>query len=155
MDGGCACGSVRYRMTDAPLIVHCCHCTWCQRETGSAFAVNALIERRALEVTGETAPVTLPSYSGKGQVVHRCPFCGTAVWSHYAGSGEAVAFVRAGTLDMPEGAPPDVHIYTTGKLDWVTLPPGAPAYPGYYDRAEVWPDAARDRLRLARASAAP
>ena len=44
LEGGCACGAVRYRLTSAPMFVHCCHCRDCQRQTGSAFVLNALIE---------------------------------------------------------------------------------------------------------------
>ena len=150
MDGGCACGAVRYRIEDDPLFVHCCHCSYCQRETGSAFVINVLIERSRLAVTGETAAATLPSASGRGQVVHRCPYCSVAVFSHYAGSGPAIAFVRGGTLDMPDAAPPDVHIFTTSALHWVQIPSGATVFSEFYSPSKVWSDAARTRFRAAR-----
>jgi hypothetical protein len=140
LDGGCTCGGVRYRLEDRPLFVHCCHCTWCQRETGSAFAVNALIEAsRVTLLAGDVVRATLPSASGRGQVFARCPGCGLTVWSHYAGMGDRVAFVRVGTLDDPSAAPPDIHIYTATRLPWVILPDGVPAVPDYYRRADHWP----------------
>jgi hypothetical protein len=138
-EGGCTCRAVRYRMSDRPLIVHCCHCRWCQRETGSAFALNALIESARLQlVSGRPEFVVTPSNSGKGQTIARCPGCRIAVWSHYAGLGDLASFVRVGTLDEPDRCPPDVHIYTQSKQPWVVLPPGARAFSEYYQRGEVW-----------------
>jgi hypothetical protein len=131
---------VRFRLLDAPLFVHCCHCRWCQRESGSAFALNAMIESSRLELlAGRPEMVPTPSASGKGQKIARCPSCRIALWSHYAGGGDRVAFVRVGTLDDPDRFPPDIHIFTSTKQPWVTLPPGARAVPEYYDREREWP----------------
>ncbi len=139
LEGGCDCRRVRYRLTGAPLIVHCCHCRWCQRETGSAFALNAMIETERLSLLGEAPEaVDTPSASGLGQRILRCPHCRIAVWSHYAGGGPVFAFVRVGTLDDPDALPPDIHIFTASKQPWVVLPPGAPAVPEFYDRDQVW-----------------
>lgn len=147
-EGGCTCGTVRYRMESAPLFVHCCHCRWCQRETGTAFALNALIESDRLTLlSGEPETVPTPSNSGKGQKIVRCPACRVAVWSHYAGGGDAVSFVRVGTLDDPDRLPPDIHIFTSSKQPWVMLPPGRPAMPAFYDRKEQWPEESLERAR--------
>ena len=143
-EGGCTCGHVRYRMLGPPWVVHCCHCRWCQRETGSAFVLNAMIETSRVELAcGEVEIVLTPSSSGKGQRIARCPVCRVAVWSHYAGGGDAVRFVRVGTLDEPDRLPPDVHIFTESRQPWVVLPPGTRAFPEYYDARDVWPP---DRL---------
>ena len=148
MDGGCACGKVRCRLTTAPMIVHCCHCSWCQTETGSAFVINAVIERDRLEVDGDPAPVMTPSASGKGQEIFRCPSCRVALWSHYPNARRKAAFVRVGTLDAPDALPPDVHIFTSTKLPWVGLPVDVPAFEGFYaDPAMVWSPDARARWR--------
>lgn len=139
-EGGCDCKAVRYRMESAPLFVHCCHCRWCQRETGASFALNAMIE--ADRVTGlGIAPevVDTPSASGLGQKIARCPTCRVAVWSHYAGSGPVTRFVRVGTLDNPDLLPPDVHIFTASKQPWVIIAPGAPVFEEYYEREKLWP----------------
>lgn len=139
-EGGCTCGEVRYRMTSAPMFVHCCHCTKCQTESGSAFALNALIEAERVEIVkGAPEPVATPTESGRGQQVWRCPACRVALWSNYAGAGPRIHFVRVGTLDDPAALPPDVHIYTRSKLPWVALPEGAPAVEAYYDSAQLWP----------------
>ncbi len=139
-DGGCTCGAVRYRMTTKPMFVHCCHCRWCQRETGSAFALNAMIEADRVQLLqGRVEIVDTPSNSGKGQKIARCPTCRIAVWSHYAGAGTAVDFVRVGTLDASDRLPPDIHIFTASKQPWVVLPPEAPAVAEYYDREAYWP----------------
>ena len=140
LDGGCTCRSVRYRMLTPPLFVHCCHCTWCQRESGSAFALNALIESDRVELLGGKPDVVdTPSNSGKGQKIARCPACRVAVWSNYAGSGDAVRFVRVGTLDQAWRIKPDIHIYTSTRQSWLLLPPDVPASEAYYDRGKYWP----------------
>jgi hypothetical protein len=147
-EGGCTCGAVRYRLLDHPMFVHCCHCSWCQRETGTAFALNALIESDRVEILqGETEALRIPSNSGKGQVIVRCTQCRIALWSHYAGLGDAVSFMRAGTLDDSGSVAPDVHIFTSTKLPWVILPDGAPAFSGYYDPRELWPAESQERYR--------
>jgi hypothetical protein len=145
-EGGCTCRFVRYRMTTKPLFVHCCHCSWCQRETGSAFALNAMIEAERVQlIQGEIQIVDTPSNSGKGQKISRCPRCHVAVWSNYAGAGEALRFVRVGSLDDPTLCPPDVHIFTSSKQPWVLLPPQTPAVSGYYKASELWPQESLER----------
>lgn len=139
-EGGCTCRAVRFRLASRPLFVNCCHCRWCQRESGSAFAINAMIETARVErLQGELETVDTPSLSGKGQKIVRCRRCRIAVWSHYAGAGEAIAFVRVGTLDEPDRLPPDIHIYTSSKQPWVVLPADRPAMPEYYKASEHWP----------------
>lgn len=138
--GRCACGAVQYRLQTEPLFVHCCHCRWCQRETGSAFALNAMIETARLDVAGaEPEAVPIPSESGKGQTIVRCACCRVALWSHYAGAGTEIAFVRVGTLDEPSRCPPDVHIYTESRQPWFELPRATPAFARYYRRSATWP----------------
>jgi hypothetical protein len=139
-EGGCDCRAVRYRMQTRPLFVHCCHCRWCQRETGSAFVINAMIESDRLTLlAGEPVKVHTPSASGAGQQIFRCPTCWVALSSHYAGAGPSVSFVRVGTLDEPDRLPPDIHIFTASKQPWVLLPPDVPAVAEYYDREQHWP----------------
>jgi hypothetical protein len=146
LDGGCTCGGVRYRMTSKPMFVHCCHCRWCQRETGASFALNAMIEAdRVSLLKGEVEVVDTPSNSGKGQKISRCPKCRIALWSNYAGAGDAVRFVRVGTLDEPDRLPPDIHIFTASKQPWVVLPSDMPAMEEYYERASYWPKESLER----------
>lgn len=149
LTGRCPCGQVSYHLTAAPMITHACHCSWCQRETGTAFALNTLIETDRLQVTGAVDYVLTPSASGKGQEIARCPACRVAVFSHYAGAGRALAFVRVGTLDSPAACPPDVHIFTATKQPWVVLPAGAKVFEEYYKSAEVWSPEALERRRAA------
>ncbi len=150
-EGGCACGAVRYRLTSGPLFVHCCHCRWCQRESGAAFALNALIEADRVEILkGAPAVVVIPSESGKGQKFHRCPDCQIALWSNYPGMGDKIHFIRVGALDNPDLLPPDIHIYTSTKQPWVRLGDGAPAVAEYYSKKEYWPEASLRRWRALR-----
>jgi hypothetical protein len=146
LDGGCTCRAVRYRMTSKPLFVNCCHCRWCQRETGASFALNAMIESdRVVLLAGKPEVVNTPSNSGKGQKISRCPVCRIALWSNYGGGGDAVRFVRVGTLDDPDRLPPDIHIFTASKQPWVVLPEGTPAVAEYYDLAKYWPKESLER----------
>ncbi|MDD9971063.1 MAG: GFA family protein [Myxococcales bacterium] len=156
-EGGCACGVVRYRMQSAPMVVHCCHCSFCQRETGSAFAVNALIERdRVKLLSGDVKLVDTPSNSGKGQRIARCSACQTALYSHYAygNIGDSLCFVRVGTLDDPSQMPPDVHIFTDSRQPWVQLPVGAPSYAQFYKASDVWSEGSLQRRAALFATAA-
>jgi len=147
-EGGCACGAVRYRLASEPLFVHCCHCLSCQRQTGSAFVVNVLIEADRVEVQGSAPePVDAPRDDGSVQRIHRCPTCRVAVFSEY-GRPE-ILFVRGGTLDRPASVAPDVHIYTRSKVPWVALPDDVPAFEAYYDSKTLWPAESLARLRAA------
>ncbi len=138
-EGGCGCRRVRYRLETRPLFVHCCQCTWCQRESGAAFALNAMIEsNQVTNLADEPEVVNTPSDSGLGQKIARCPHCRIAVWSNYAGSGPITKFVRVGTLDNPNLLPPDVHIFTSSKQPWVVLPRDTPAFEEYYEREAIW-----------------
>ena len=147
LEGGCACGAVRYRLGSAPIFVHCCHCKDCQRQSGTAFALNALIESgRVALLSGTTEAVAVPTDSGRPHTIHRCPNCKIAVWSHYGGRA-AMSFVRVGTLDDPTALAPDVHIYTRSKVPWVTLPANVPSFDAYYDARQVWPATSLERAR--------
>ena len=146
-EGGCSCGAVRYRLASRPMFVHCCHCRDCQRQTGSAFVLNALIETsRVALLAAEPVPVGVPTDSGRPHDIYRCPTCQIAVWSVYGGR-TSIRFVRVGTLDEPAVFPPDIHIYTRSKQPWVTLPAGVPAFEAYYDARKVWPAASLERRR--------
>lgn len=147
LEGGCACGAARYRLGSAPMFVHCCHCHDCQRQTGSAFVLNALIETDRIRLlAGEPMPIGVPTDSGRPHDIYRCPACQTALWSDYGGR-PALRFVRVGTLDDPAALPPDVHIFTRSKLPWVQLPAGVPAFDVYYDTQALWPAESLARRR--------
>lgn len=146
-DGRCSCGEVRYRMTGPPLIVHACHCTQCQRLTGGAFALNAVIESERVELlAAEPEAVAVTGASGRDQTILRCPRCRVALWSHYPGAGTKISFVRVGTLEEAGRLPPDIHIFTSSKLAWLDLPRGAPAVAEYYDLKKTWPPESLERL---------
>jgi len=144
LEGGCACGSVRYRLKSDPLLVHCCHCLNCQRQTGSGFVINVLIETDRVQLlAGEPQSVAVPRSGGKKQKIWRCPTCQIALYSQY--TSPRVRFVRAGTLDDPAAVAPDVHIFTRSKLPWVMLPESVPAFNVYYDMEKLWPAASLER----------
>ena len=149
-EGGCSCGAIRYRLTSDPLFTHCCHCLSCQRQTGSAFVINLLIEADRVDVlAGAPLPVDVPRDDGSTQRIFRCPSCYVAVFSRYGHPG--VRFVRGGTLDDPSEVTPDVHIFTRSKLSWITLPESVPAFEVGYDRNALWPAASLERLEAVKA----
>ena len=148
-EGGCSCGGVRYRVESEPLFTHCCHCLNCQRQTGSAFVINLLIEvDRVKLLTGALDAVEVPRDDGSTQTIYRCPRCQIAAFSRYSRPD-----VRGGTLDDPSAVAPDVHIYTRSKLDWVALPESVPAFEEYYDTKAAWPAASLERLAALNAAA--
>ncbi len=149
--GGCACKQIRYQLETSPLFVHCCHCRWCQRESGAAFAINAMIESDQVTLLQGT-PITVdtPSASGNGQQMVRCPQCFVTLWSHYAGSGPVTSYVRVGTLDNPDLCSPDIHIFTSTRQPWLDLPADTPAVEEFYDRREHWPDLSLARFEKLR-----
>jgi hypothetical protein len=143
-EGGCSCGEIRYRLASEPMFVNCCHCRNCQRQTGTAFVLNLLIEADRVElIAGEPRVVPVPRDDGSEQLIWRCPTCQVAVWSEY-GRPE-VRFVRAGTLDDPSWVEPGAHIFTRTRVPWVELPEAAPAFEVYYDSATLWPAASLER----------
>jgi hypothetical protein len=147
LEGGCACATLRYRLASQPMFVHCCHCRDCQRQTGSAFVLNALIETdRVILLSGNPEPVPVPTASGRPQAINRCPLCRVAVWSVYGGV-QKLLFVRVGTLDDPTALTPSVHIYVRSKLPWVVLPEGIPSFDAYYDSHKLWPPESLERRR--------
>ena len=155
-EGGCTCGYVRYRVNAEPLIVHCCHCSWCQRQSGAAFAVNALIETDRVELlSGEVEEMMIPSPSGKGQLMARCPKCRVTVWSNYymGGMREFIRFIRVGSLDTPDRFPPDVHIFTSSKQPWLVLPPKDRSAEYFYKVDETWSPQSLKRLNAVDAAA--
>ncbi|HEY5958976.1 MAG TPA: GFA family protein, partial [Polyangiaceae bacterium] len=148
LNGGCACGRMRYQMNAPPMFVHCCHCRDCQRQTGTAFVLNALIETDQLALlSGEPRRFEMPTDSGRPHGIYRCTDCGTALWSEYGGLS-ALRFVRVGTLDDPTALEPNVHIYTRSKVPWLQLPDGVPSFGAYYDAKLVWPAASLERRRV-------
>lgn len=152
-EGGCSCGAVRFRLTAEPMFVHCCHCRDCQKQTGGAFAINALIETDRIEIlSGAPEPVSMPTDSGRPHDIYRCPHCKVAVWSDY-GRRPYLRFVRVSTLDDPTAVVPNVHIYTRSKVPWVTLPADVPSFPEYYDMKTLWPADAQQRRAAASAAA--
>lgn len=149
VEGGCPCNSIRYRLDQSPLVVHCCHCRSCQKESGSAFKINAMVETKFIVLLSAASPeiVPTPSDSGEGQQIHRCPTCKHAIWSNYGHSGDIIRFVKAGTLDEPARVPPDVHIYVRSKLPWIKLDDGTPCFEEFYDRGKVWPKSSLERMQ--------
>ena len=149
LEGGCACGMVRYRLSSGPMFVHCCHCLHCQRQTGSAFVLNAIIETDRVELQGKRPTSTaVPTDSGRPHRIFRCPSCQIAVFSEYGGAS-ALRFVRIGTLDDPTALKPDVHIFTRSKQPWVRLPDDVPAFEVYYDSKTLWPAESLARRKAA------
>lgn len=93
---------------------------------------------RVILLGAEPALVDVPSNSGLGQRIARCPKCCVAVWSHYGGSGPVTRFLRVGTLDRPDLLPPDVHIFVASRQPWVVLSADKPVFDAYYEREHLW-----------------
>lgn len=154
-EGGCACGAVRFRLEQAPMFVHCCHCTRCQRETGGPFAHHAMVEFTAMSLTlGEPEFVKVPTDSGNTHWVARCPACRTAMWNEHGSRQAITRYVRVGTLDEPARFPPQAHIYVRSKQPWLKLPPEVATFQGGYNAARIWPALSLERYEAAKAAKA-
>ena len=136
LDGGCTCAKIRFRLEVAPIITHCCHCRNCQKASGSAFSINAMIESEHLTVL-EGTPERFRGTDS--QEVARCAACGLTLWSQHPHFGEAIAFVGVGVLDQGERLAPEAHYFTRSKHPWVQLPPDLPAFEalGYPEKPEA------------------
>ncbi|CAN5203827.1 GFA family protein [soil metagenome] len=154
LEGGCACGAVRYRVAGAPIFVNNCHCTLCQRQSGAGSAVNAFYESdRVTLLSGELVSHSVPTGSGKPQEIIRCATCMAAVWSHYPRMGRFGMGVRVGTLDYPGAVTPDAAIFLSTKLPWVTVPDGIPQFEATYDAKTLLPPERLERLMVLAAKA--
>jgi hypothetical protein len=145
-DGQCSCGEVKFTLTSKPMFVHCCHCFDCQRQTGSAFVLNALIETDRIRVTGEPEAIAMPTESGRPHDIYRCKTCKVAVWSDY-GRRPKLRFVRVGTLKEPHAIQPDAHIFVRSKVPWVAIPEGQPAFEVFYNLEQQWPAESLERRK--------
>lgn len=125
MTGCCQCGNIRFRMETAPIVTHCCHCRDCQRTSGSAFRVNAMIETDRLTVL-QGAPEVFAGADGHKRV--QCPNCRLTLWSHLPKLGDGIAFVGVGTLDQGQQLSPEAHYFVRSKHPWIVLPPELPAF---------------------------
>lgn len=148
LEGGCACGAVRYRLTAAPIFVNNCHCTLCQRQTGSTSVVNAFVEGDAIEhLEGALSEHLVKTGSGGDQLICRCVACGTAMWSYYPRMGRLGAGLRVGTLDQSGTIRPDAVIFTGDKMPWTALPDDIPRFETTYNPAELLPPERFARLK--------
>lgn len=167
--GRCDCGELVYVLEVPPMVVHCCQyvfasqlsmvnaksysCRWCQRQTGSSFALHAMVEADKLRVlSGEIELTTVASPSGAGQTITRCSTCHFAVWSIYLSLGPEADVLRildVGTLDNPDCCPPTYHIYTRFKQPWIKLSDDIPAFVDFYNKQEYWPKEQLERRKKA------
>ena len=123
-EGGCLCGSVRYRLSAEPLTCYVCHCTDCQRRTGGAFAISLIVPAAALELTrGTTSPYSATLADGRVKRGQLCTACGTRLWGEPV-RNPAIRVLQPGTLDEPSHFPPVAHIWTRSAQPWVVFPAG-------------------------------
>ena len=118
--GGCQCGKLRYELTQAPTLVYTCHCTDCQRLSGSAFSLGVALPETGFRLTaGEPRALQRVPDSGRINTRFVCPDCASWVYSQPRGG---VIRVRAGSLDDRSWLRPTRHIWTRSKQPWITLP---------------------------------
>lgn len=134
-DGGCQCGRVRYRVRGEPLSLAVCHCTLCQRQSGSAFGMSLMVPAESFELlSGELASFTVTCDSGRTKECAFCPACGTRI--HHRGALDpSVVSLKPGTLDDPSGLVPGLHIWTRSRQAWVPIPEGVPCFEAEPDPA--------------------
>ena len=148
--GGCFCGSTRYRLETAPLFCYACHCTDCNKQTGSVYACFTSIENDHITSIGALPPKITTAIRSGGIIRHMasCGKCGTRLWA----SGDTTpvtADIATGTLDLPELMEPDLHSYIESKISWAILPESAKTCRGPFDYRKHWPKSSLKRLEAA------
>lgn len=147
-EGGCACGTLRYRLKGKPIFVNNCHCRQCQQQTGSTSVVNAFTEAENFEMLqGETTQFAVRAGSGGPHTIFRCARCSTAIYSTYPRFGPLGVGIRVGTLDDAGSLTPDAAVFVAERMPWVALPEGIPHFENYYDPALLLPDDRISRFR--------
>ncbi len=128
--GGCQCGAVRYEITKPPLSVYACHCTECQRQSGSAFALSMPVARDSLSVVKGTPKAWRRTHES-GRVIQClfCADCGTRLY-HNPEANPAVTIVKPGTLDDAKTLHAVGHIWTKSAQPWVQIPADSVTYEG-------------------------
>ncbi len=117
--GSCLCGAVRYTCESDPLFSAVCHCTACQKSTGSAFSVIVGVKSSDLRITG----ATLKTYqdvgeSGRATFRHFCSRCGSTLYAELE-LKPGLACIKAGTLDDASDLKPQVHFYWRDHQSWI------------------------------------
>ena len=140
--GSCWCGEVRYRLLNAPLFVHACHCVDCQKASGSAFGITIIVlETDLICHRGEF--VSKPVAANRTTFI--CQSCEDVIYST-ATHHPCTALLRSQTLDDPRVLEINAHIWTREKHAWLVLPAHVPQFDKGYDRIETWPKDSLDRL---------
>ncbi len=125
-EGGCQCGAVRYRVVGEPVVLAVCHCSECQRQSGSAFGMSLIVPKKSFQIlSGETKTFTRKADSGREVECVFCPECGTRVY-HVPGLPGDNLNIKPGTLDDRSWLVPAVHVWTRSKQPWVPIPEGVP-----------------------------
>ena len=128
LTGSCQCRNVRFQCTAAPASIYACHCTECQRLSGSAFGTSMLVPRDAFSVTqGTPRSWVRTSESGRRVECVFCPDCGTRL-VHLPEHSPAMAIMRPGALDDTSWIRLAGHIWTRSKQPWFEVPPGSVTY---------------------------
>ncbi|WP_347912027.1 GFA family protein [Pseudomonas grandcourensis] len=121
LNGSCLCGNVQYSTLAAPLMTAVCHCSDCQKQSGSAFSVNVLVPTEGFEVEGRSLS-SYASNGGSGLPVRRffCSTCGSALYSAITTMPGLFA-VKAGTLSDTSAPTPALHMFCASAQPWVAI----------------------------------
>ena len=133
LTGSCLCGAIRYTV-DVPITeLRACHCTHCQKASGAAGSVNAVVPRAALKITQGTAK-RYDAKADSGRTLYRyfCGDCGSPIYSQRATAPET-AVLRAGTLDSAGDMKITANIWTRSARPWATIDPASTRFPGQPD----------------------
>ena len=129
LTGGCVCGAIRYTVSRVPVNVYTCHCTDCQRITGSAFSIGVVVTAQAFQLTGNEPRPAPGGITVTGRVKTRwiCPDCATTLYGGPKVGSEApgaMRVIRGGTLDDTSWLQPSAHLWTRSAQPWIVLPEG-------------------------------
>ncbi len=138
LTGGCQCGALRYvARPSVKFRSYACHCTDCQSQTGSAFALHVWLLAAELEVVGECHEGRQSKPDGARLSVFGCPHCLSRIYSVNSSRPQVIT-LRIGTRDDSARFTPDFHIWVRSKQPWINLPQGAMALDEQPKLAEEW-----------------
>ena len=130
LTGGCLCGAVRYTVSIPVTELRACHCTHCQKTSGAAGTVNAIVPSEAFRIT-QGKPRRYDAKADSGRTLYRffCGDCGSPIYSQRATAPERVV-VRAGSFDEPGDMKITANIWTKSARPWAYIDPASSQNPG-------------------------
>ena len=128
MKGRCSCGKVSFEITQPTQGIYYCHCRDCQRHSGSAFQILAVVSKHGLNRFGDTHSFGNSAHGGFTMTREFCANCGSPLFLNSSQWDDIIMFSVA-ALDDPDTLKPEFQIWKSSEINWATIPEGIDSYP--------------------------